>query len=236
MDRGQRSCDPCAVRRRLCITCCAVLLLALLPGVDAAAKPGWKHVLREDGVTVSTREVPGRGFPTFRGVGVIHAGIFDVLAVISDIKRYPQWVESCKEARLLKKINELERMIYQRTDVPWPISDRDSVNRSLAVVDLKRQRVNIKFWAIKSKRKPPVDGVVRMVKLRGHYLLTALGANKTRIDFKVDADPGGLLPTWLAKLATRRLPLKSIQGLRKQVRRTKGWYAKRIKRWKTMKF
>jgi len=236
MDRRPRPCDPGRVRSRSFVACWPALLLVALLSSEVSARPGWKRVLTEDGVTVSTREVPGRGFPTFRGVGIIHASIFDVLAVLSDIKRYPEWVESCMTARLLKKHSELERVIYQRTDAPWPVSDRDSVNRSLAVVDLKRQTVNIKFWAVKSKRLRPVDGVVRMEKMRGHYLLTAVSANKTRIDFKVDADPGGLLPTWLAKLATRRLPLRSIQNLRKQVRRTMGWYAKRIKRWRAGKY
>jgi hypothetical protein len=214
------------------IVAVSVLLQLAFPCAEVEAKPGWRRVVKEDGITVSVRDVPGRGFPTFRGVGLIYANIFDVMAVLSDIKRYPQWVENCKTARLLKKYNELERMIYQRTDVPWPISDRDSVNRSRAVVDLKRRTVNIKFWAVKSRSMPKVDGVVRMEDLRGHYLLTEVSENKTRIDFKVDADPGGMIPTWLAKMASRRLPLKSIQRLRKQVNRTKGWYAKRIKRWR----
>jgi hypothetical protein len=209
----------------------AVLQLAL-PCAEVEAKGGWQRIVKEDGITVSTKDVPGRGFPTFRGVGLIYANIFDVMAVLSDIKRYPEWVENCKTARLLKKYNELERVIYQRTDAPWPISDRDSVNRSRVVVDLKRKTVNIKFWAVKSRAMPKVDGVVRMEDLRGHYLLTAVSENRTRIDFKVDADPAGMIPTWLAKLATRRLPLHSIQRLRKQVKRTKGWYAKRIKRWR----
>ena len=210
----------------------SALLQLAIPRAEAESESGWRLIVKEDGVTVSARDVPGRGFPTFRGVGLVYANIFDVMAVLSDIERYPHWVENCKTARLLKKYNELERLIYQRTHAPWPISDRDSVNQSRVVVDLKRKTVNIKFWAVKSHLMPKVDGVVRMEDLRGHYLLTAVSENKTRIDFKVDADPAGLIPTWLAKLATRRLPLRSIQRLRKQVKRTSGWYAKRIKRWR----
>lgn len=213
----------------------AALALIALPG-DSRATPRWKRILVEDGVTVSTREVPGRSFPTFRGEGVIHAGIYDVLAVISDIARYPHWVEKCKTARVLQKISEREYIIYQRIDVPWPVSDRDSVNRSRAVVDQRRQRVNIKFWAVRDRRMGKVDGVVRMEDIRGHYLLIALGEGRTRIAFEVDADPGGLLPAWVAKLATRRLPLRTIQNLRLRVRRTRGWYDRRIRRWRAGKY
>jgi hypothetical protein len=206
-----------------------VVLLLTASVADAAAK--WQHVLREDGISVSTREVKGRGFPTFRGVGVVHANIFEVLAVLSDIKRYTEWQGACAEARLLRKINEREYIVYSRTDAPWPVSDRDTVNRSKVHVDLKRRIVNVKFRAIKTGLQGPVSGVVRMNKLRGHFKLTSLSRNKTRVDYKVDADPEGMLPTWVAKIATKKLPLDTIRQLRTQVKRTRGWYNKRIKRW-----
>jgi START domain len=207
----------------------ALLLLAACAA--EAAAPKWKHILREDGISVSTREVAGRSFPSFRGIGVVHANIFEVLAVLSDIKRYTEWQGSCAEARLLRKISEREYIVYSRTDAPWPVSDRDTVNRSKVHVDLKRRIVNIKFRAIKTRLQGPVSGVVRMNKLRGHFKLTSLARNKTKVDYKVDADPEGMLPTWLAKIATKKLPLETIQKLRKQVKHTRGWYSKRIKRW-----
>lgn len=209
----------------------ATAFLLLAASAAEAAAPKWKHILREDGVSVSTREVVGRSFPTFRGVGVVHANIFEVLAVLSDIKRYTEWQGSCAEARLLRKINEREYIVYSRTDAPWPVSDRDTVNRSKVHVDLKRRIVNIKFRAIRTRLQGPVSGVVRMNKLRGHFKLTSLTRDKTKVDYKVDADPEGMLPTWLAKMATKKLPLETIKKLRQQVKRTRGWYNKRIKRW-----
>lgn len=208
-----------------------LIIILLLAASPAAGAPKWKKILREDGISVSTREVQGRGFPTFRGVGVVHGNIFEVLAVLSDIKRYTEWQDSCVEAKLLRKINEREYVVYSRTDAPWPVSDRDAVNRSKVHVDLKRRIINVKFRAIRTPLKGAVSGVVRMNKLRGHFKLTSITRDKTRVDYKVDADPGGLLPTWLAKIATKKLPLQTIKKLRKQVKRTRGWYAKRIKRW-----
>jgi len=207
------------------------IVTLLLAAATADAAPGWNQILKEDGISISTREVPGRGFPTFRGVGVVYGNIFEVLAVLSDIKRYTEWLDACVDARLLRKINEREYVVYSRTDAPWPVSDRDAVNRSKVHVDLKRRIINVKFRAVRSPLMGPVSGVVRMNRLRGHYKLTSISRNKTRVDYKVDADPGGLLPTWLAKIATKKLPLQTIKKLRKQVRRTRGWYNKRIKRW-----
>ena len=75
-----------------------------------------------------------------------------------------------------------------------------------------------------------------MENLRGHYRFTALSGQKTRVIFQVEADPGGLLPGWLARFATKWLPLRTLQGLRRQVKRTRGWpsYRARIKRWRAL--
>jgi hypothetical protein len=199
------------------------------PGVGRAA--GWEVVGKKDGITVTTREVPGRDFPTFRGVGVVHGNLFDVLAVLRDIKRHPEWLERAVDVRLVRKINQREYVIYGRTDAPWPVSDRDAVYQSKTHVDLVKKTVTIRFWAARG-HVPRRDGVVRMTKLRGFYRFTGLSERKTRVIYQVDADPGGLLPTWLAKQATKWLPLRTLQGLRRQVKRTNGWYEARIKKWK----
>jgi ribosome-associated toxin RatA of RatAB toxin-antitoxin module len=206
-------------------------VLLVLPSL-AMANSGWTRIVDEDGVQVMERQLPGQVFPTFRGIGIIDASIYDVLAVVSDIKRHTEWVERCMTVRVLKQRGYRFYVVYSRTDVPWPISDRDAIYRSEVSIDEAKREVAVNFKAVKSKKVGPVDGVVRMVKLKGHFKFKGLSENKTRIDYQIDADPGGWIPKWLARLATRKLPLSTIQSLRKQVIKTRGWYAKRIKQWK----
>lgn len=210
-----------------------IALSALFSGGVSRAAPGWKRITTEDGVTVTSRDVPGRGFPTFRGVGIIHADMYSVLAVMSDIPRHTEWMYNCKSIQLIRKIDDRQRIVYSRTRAPWPVSDRDAVYRSNVVVDRAHKAVSVEFRAVKSRYVAPVKGVVRMVNLRGHFKLRSLGAARTRIEYQVDADPGGWLPGWIARIATRKLPLATIQNLRRQVSKTRGLYRARIKRWKT---
>jgi hypothetical protein len=214
------------------------LLIASLAWPAVAEAQRWEQVGRKDGITVTRREVKKRGFPTFRGQGTINAKLFDVLAVLSDIKRHPEWLERAKDVRLVRKINEREYVVYGRTDAPWPVSDRDAVYRSKTQVDLKTKTVRINFWAVKNASVPKRSGVVRMENLRGHYTFKALAANKTWVEYQVDADPGGWLPTWIAKMATKWLPLRTLKGLRRQVNKTSGCaaYKARIARWKAGKY
>lgn len=207
------------------------LLLTVLTTAPAAAAPKWEHVTTEDGIRVTSREVKGRDFPTFRGRGMVNANIYQVMAVLRDTKRHTEWMASCIDARMIEKINEYEYVVYSRTKAPWPVSDRDAVFKSKTTVDREKLIVTVKFWAVRSKRKRPVDGVVRMTRLRGSYKFTAKGWNKTLVDYMVDANPEGSLPGWIARLATKKIPLVTIQRLRKQARKTRGWYNEQIKIW-----
>jgi len=154
--------------------------------------------------------------------------------VLSDVPRYKEWNARTRDARELRKVSELEYLVYTRTDIPWPLADRDAVYHSTVHVDRKRKIIDVRFHAVSSPLMGPVKGVVRMTSLRGHYRLTALGPQRTLMDLQVDADPGGWVPKWLAKMGTKSLPLETIQRLRRQVRKTQGWYNDRIRRWQAL--
>jgi hypothetical protein len=219
---------------RAAILALALAALVAAPG-RAHAEEGWELVTREDGITVTKRDVPGRGFPTFRATGMVEAHVYDVLAVISDIPAYTKWQTNCIASRELKKLTETSFLVYTRTHAPWPVADRDAVYHATVHPTVKQKMiVEVRFSATKTDLQPPVKGVVRMEKMRGYFRLTELGPRRTLVDYHVDGDPGGLLPTWLAKLAVKRVPLDAIQGMRRRAAATRGQYDERIKKWKEM--
>jgi hypothetical protein len=208
-------------------------ILALVAATNSFAG-GWETVAREPDVLVMMRDMPGRSFPTIRAVSVIDASIYDLLAVLSDVNRYPQWMARCAEARRLSKRGEFEYVSYSRTDAPWPVSDRDAIYFARVQVKLSQKLVMVRFKAVKDKRVPPRDGVVRLDKLKGYYALKILGPRKTQMDYQLDADPGGWIPKWVGKITAKRAVIDTMRALNRQVKKTRGWYAKRIKRWKRL--
>lgn len=206
----------------------------LLPNVpcfaeDEAGRYKWQVINRKDGVVVSRKFVKGREMPIYGGNAMAPAGLYEVLAVLQDISRHKEWMHNCHTAKLLKKIDDLNRISYNRVDSPWPVDDRDVVLRSK--VALAEKSVKIRFNATKSPLMKEVDGVVRMIHLQGYYLLTAKGTYNTQVQYQVEADPGGLIPTWLAIKASEGIPLNSLRNLRKQVKAVKGQYSAFIKQW-----
>lgn len=204
-------------------------LLAALATPPASAGD-WKPVTNERGIEVSEREVPGRSLPIFRGIGIVEADPLEILAVIRDAPRHTEWMHDCVESRLLRTQGDVA-FLYNRTDAPWPVWDRDVVLRSETLVIEPRVELEIRVASLADEQQGPVPGVVRMPRLEGHYRLLLVEPGRTRVEYQIDADPGGALPDWIARRATRDLPLETIAKLREQVARTRGSYAELIQRW-----
>jgi len=207
----------------------AALLLA--PFTARADDSGWRPDATEKGVVVTTKTEPGRSLPMFRGVGTIDAGVFEILAVLDDLPHFTDWMADCIGARVVKQVNEFERVEYNRIAAPWPVSDRDTVVRSWVEASLSKGEIWARFESVGVAGAGPVSGVVRMPRLAGFYHLEAVDAAHTKVTYQVDADPGGMLPEWLVKLTSRKIPIETLVGLRKQVAKTRGHYEEFLKRY-----
>ncbi len=201
--------------------------MSVLP---SAAWAEWREIAREDGVVVSERSAPGRRLSEFRGVTDIPAGVFEVLAVISDVKNHPSWMYEVVEAREVQRNSPLSVVVYVRMDVQWPAADRDSVAANQTRI-LGPDHARVEFEGATNEAAPEIDGVVRIPRLKGHYDLKALDSGGTRVEYQVDADPGGGLPAWMIALTARDNPLNTVRSLRTRVAATRGQYDEFLKRW-----
>ena len=210
----------------------AMAVTFLATGAAAVEADGkWHHEFTEDGVAVSMMTEEGRSLPAFRGVAVVDGGMFEVLGMLDDAKKATDWMANCMENKVLKQVNEFDRIIYNRTDAPWPVSDRDVVIFVGVTADLDKREVNIKFSQITNAGPGPIDGVVRMPRLKGFYKLQYVDEKHTRVTYQIDADSGGSVPDWLIARATRALPVQTLNGMRKQLKKTLGNYDDFVKRY-----
>ncbi len=207
-----------------------MMVFFLSMGSIAQAGP-WEHVKTERGVKVYQQQSEGRDLPIFKGESVIEANIYALLAVISDFDRHKEWMHGCHTARLLKRVDELHLLSYNRTDAPWPVDDRDVVLESRVSIQAEKHTVQINFQATRSPLQPEVEGVVRMTRLKGYYRLKALSSTRTHVMYQVDADPAGAIPTWVAEMIVSDMPVNTLNNLREQVGKAKGQYGAFLKRW-----
>ena len=195
------------------------------PEPAATARPTqaagvWEKVSNSDGIMVERRAVPGSNLKEFRGRGVIEAPLPRVLAVLQDAPHRAEWMSDCSSSYIVEEDHDKRTQIaYHRTKAPWPVADRDSINRAEIRLDVANRRVVLPFEGIEHPKGPPVKGVVRMPFIRGHWILApARGGKATEVEYQVHANPGGSLPDWIANLASKKLPQQTLIGLRRQVK------------------
>lgn len=188
-----------------------VLILVAAP----VGSTGWQETARSEGVVVTERFMAGQRVPTFRAIGLVDTDLPTVLRVILDVDRHTEWLQDCTASRMLMQESESVSYIYHRTDVPWPLADRDVILRNQVEVVEPGRLVFVRFRSAPD-RAPVVPGVVRITTLEGFYRIEALAPRRTSIEYRVDVEPAGRLPGWIQRRVTRAVPLGTVLGLRRQ--------------------
>lgn len=183
------------------------------------------------GVVVSAQPAEGRSLPVVRGVTTIDATPYEIMAVIRDVEGHTEWMHDCLEARLLRSEGERVAFVYNRTDAPWPVADRDSVLRTEFQVLEPGVLLRMRSASIDAPAEPPPADVVRMKRLDVVYTLRAVEPGKTEVEYQIDADPAGNLPPFLVRRTTREIPLHTLANLRERVVATRGRYDAWLDRW-----
>jgi hypothetical protein len=191
----------------------------------------WRTLYEERGVLVSTQEEPGQDLPRLRGQAKLNAPVLHLLAILLDDQHSVEWAKGADETNVLRNLDDgRTQIIYARSRQPWPVKDRDLVmKRTVEVVEPGRAyRVHL---VCLPGEKPTLENVVRVQRCETNFVLRALSADSTQIDYRVHADPGGHTPAWMVRMASKSIPLDTLNGLARQIERTRGKYAGAVAQW-----
>ena len=191
------------------------LLIALVSASTALeAVADRSVVLVEDGITVEAESGEGRALPILIGTTTMNTSAEQIAAWVTAVHTYVDWQHNCEEARLLEQPDGTT-LTYHRINSPWPVSDRDVVLVS-SREDLEDGGIRLEFRSTEDANFDIPRGVVRMPHLVGSYVLTPIAEGGTHVVYTVDSDPGGSLPTWLIKQASKDLPYRTLKNLQER--------------------
>jgi hypothetical protein len=184
------------------------------------AKKGWEKVGKDRGVNVMRKQVKDSPLMAFRGETVEDISLDMLIATFTDPGQRKYWVDKYHSHKTFKKTPLMERY-WIRFDLPIIVSDRDYVLESKATIDKEKGIIEVNIKSITNK-KFPENCCVRAEVKRTYYRFTALSRTKTRLEVEVHTDPKGLLPNFLVNMIQKKWPSKTLSGLIKQARKTKG--------------
>jgi hypothetical protein len=199
-------------------------------GARADDERGWRQIYAESGITVSTRDEPGHDMPSFRGQTTLRASLLHLLAILVDDTRSKEWAKGVDEGYVMRTLNPRAWIVYSFSHQMWPVQNRDLVMRRTVEVVKPDEVLRVRLVCIPGE-KPERSGTIRVTSCETSFVLRKLDAGTTAIDYRVRADPGGHSPIWIARMASKSIPLDTLTALEKQVKRTLGQYEPAIKHW-----
>lgn len=192
------------------------ILMILFINSDLAAG-NWELVKNEDDIRVYLRSVDNSSVREFMAETVTSSSLSAILALFDDIGSYTKWNYRCREAELLQKKNDRERVIYMVMASPWPVSDRDMEVKCVLSQDKKTGNVTIALTGIPGFTAAR-QGRVRMTSLVGYWRLEPLGKGKVRVVYSMHSEPGGNIPYNLINRSLVDISFNTLLNLKKMIR------------------
>jgi hypothetical protein len=118
----------------------------------------------------------------------------DLLAQFSNDDKCWNWIEKCQIVKLLAQISDDEKIIYSVLNMPWPLSKRDFVFRSVRKIETLKGLATLEL--------SPVNGMYKATKyIRAKstvtYRIKSLSPSSSSLSIIMHAELGGTTPTSL---------------------------------------
>ncbi len=193
----------------------ASTLMLCAPGFASSAQPDWHLKKDEEGIKVFTADTDNSDFKCIKVECTVKATQSQLVALLTDIARQPDWVYGSKSAEVLKTINANEFIFHSEVDVPWPCADRDYIAH-ITINQPSPQLLTIDSYS-EPDMLPLKDGVVRVKKSAAHWDVTKEDNDLLKIVYTVSFDPAGSVPAWLTNMFVTKGPLVTFQKLKDKV-------------------
>ncbi|MDI6742301.1 MAG: START domain-containing protein [Smithella sp.] len=208
-------------KRNLVIAIVSMLLFAVSTGF-AADKYQWTLVDTDDNCEIYTSPVAGKDYVAAKATCLIPARIEVLGTVLRDIANYPEWMEDCKDTKILKVVDdENDVFIFWFRQHVALLKDRDMILRSKTAIDMKG---GINLVYADSTTEMDYDsgkGYVRMPSFYSLFTLEWVDRENTRVTFMIDPDLGDGVPTGIANRTIRKLPVKSLKEMKKMAKKSR---------------
>jgi hypothetical protein len=174
---------------------------------------------------VYTRTFPDSKFKAIQVEIELDATLSQLVALLMDVNTASEWLYSTKTSVLLKQLSPSELVYYSEVRLPWPMSNRDFIARLKVTQDTKTKVVTIDGPTMPDYI-PVKDGIVRVTKAAGRWVITPVGARHIKVRYTLRTDPGGDLPAWLFNLFATKGPTESFQNLKEQLKKPEYVHAR----------
>ncbi|AXA25140.1 START domain-containing protein [Pseudomonas putida] len=187
------------------------MLCALVLPTLALSADNWRLTHQESGIDIYLGDVQGSPYQQFRGVVRIKASVRTLSDLQENLRVACKWLYACAQMRLLE-VDGDSTWVYLTTELPWPAQPRDMVLR------VRTERLDdgslIRRLGADPDKVPEAPGFIRVRQLQGEWIMHPLAERDTEVTYRLQADPAGDVPGWLANRFVVDAPMVTLKTLR----------------------
>lgn len=180
------------------------------------ASPTWELKKNQDSIKVYTANAGNSNIKAVRVECIINATPSQLTALLLDAKAHEQWVYSTKSSYSIRSTGAGKQLYYSEISMPWPLANREVVVNLSISQQPATKVLTVKAIAISGELQSKKDKV-RVVRSNVTWTITPLAANRLKIEYIADADPGGSIPAWITNMFLTKGPYETFKQLRQEV-------------------
>lgn len=196
------------------------LFVFLFQSAFSQAEQGdWIHITKRDGIDIYSRSSKNSPIKALRGEGIIQSNIVQIVSVLRDVDGAQGWVPNLIKREYIKNISDTEAVLYDITNLPWPVKDRDMVMHHKLVLSPDKKGLILEFESVENE-KTYSETYVRAHIHKGKILFIPKKDGRTFVKISMLVDPMGKIPKWVVNLLQVKMPYEFIMALDKSANKS----------------
>lgn len=186
------------------------LLYSLVGTASSDLYEGWKLESDVAGVKVYSRAVDGSPFRQIKATAEVNASLEAVIAILTDYNNYKLWMNNITDSQVINQESDTVHYVYAYENTPWPVQDRFCVSKMTLIQQI--DDAILQFESVPRYMESPRDAI-EFTRHKGHWRVHR-GRSGCEIEYFLESNPGGYVPSWLINQMAYGGPSKTIQNLR----------------------
>ena len=181
----------------------------------------WEHLTKKNGIDIYTKTTKESPIQYLRARGTINASVENICAIMRNVEFAASWTPNLLERSYVENISDLEAVLYDITNLPWPAEDREIVLHHKLSLTEDKQFLVLNFKSIDHPKAKRNKNTVRATVHHGEIKFRpAEKKDTTFIEMVILVDPAGSLPAWLVNLLQVSIPYEFLMALNEFAQKT----------------
>ncbi|QLE00905.1 lipid-binding protein [Galbibacter sp. BG1] len=173
----------------------------------------WELKRSANNIQVYTRELDSTNINEYKAVLRANTSAEKALKILTNGDNLKSWNHKTPESEILQKISENEYIFYMKSDLPWPLSDRDHICR-VTVNELGFNTYKLNISPADPSFTTAEKNAIRIDNFSGFWLINTIDDNTVEITQQMYGDPKGVIPAWLVNSLITSFPFHSFENLK----------------------